>query len=223
MTILTFPTLSRTPSGASHRLRGNTQTHRSPLDATTQTLEMPGSVWEFSVRWQNLPESDWRILSAFLSELRGRAGRFAFSPAIFAPRRGTGGGVPLLGSNTPGSSLWIDGWDALAENVMLVGDWLSYQDSTGRTRLHMVTQSVNADEFGQALTFITPPVRGPGNIGDPVEVLAPTGVFLLPDDAAPEIEIRPPRLGSVTLTMVEALVAPAAPGDDGGGPPPPPD
>lgn len=207
MTILSFPTLSRTPSGASFRLRGNSQTHRSPLDGTTQTLEMPGSVWEFSVQWQSLPEADWRVLSAFLANLRGRAGRFTFSPAIFAPRRGTGAGTPVISvANDTGLDIATSGWAASAPNAFRAGDWLSYTDTGGRLRLHMATADVSATAGGAATVQLTPPVRVPGASSAPIEVVAPVGVFMLTDDAAPEVEIRAPRLGGITLTMVEALV-----------------
>jgi hypothetical protein len=207
LTILSFPTLSRTPSGASHRLRGNTQTHRSPLDGTTQTLEMPGAVWELSVRWESLPESDWRVLGAFLANLRGRQGRFTFSPAIFAPRRGTGTGTPVItAANDTGIDLNTSGWTASAPNVFLAGDWFSFTDAGGRTRLHMATADVSANAGGAATVLITPPVRLAASAGAAIQVAAPIGVFMLADDAAPEIEVRAPRLGSVTLTMVEALV-----------------
>jgi hypothetical protein len=207
LTILTFPTLSRTPSGASFRLRGNTQTHRSPLDGTTQTLEMPGAVWEISVRWESLTEADWRGLSAFLANLRGRAGRFTFSPAIFAPRRGTGTGTPvILNANDTGSDIFTSGWTASAPDVFKAGDWLSYTDTIGRTRLHMATADVSAGGGGGATVQITPPVRVAGAASAPIEVAAPIGVFMLSDDGAPEVEIRAPRLGGIAITMVEALV-----------------
>jgi hypothetical protein len=207
LTILTFPTLSRTPSGASFRLRGNTQTHRSPLDGTTQTLEMPGAVWEITVSWASLPEADWRVLSSFLANLRGRQGRFTFSPAIFAPRRGTGAGTPVIfAANDTGADIFTAGWTALAANVFRAGDWLSYTDTNGRTRLHMATADVTAGGGGGATVPITPPVRVPGAASAPIEVVVPVGVFMLLEDVSPDMEIRAPRLGGVTLSMVEALV-----------------
>lgn len=205
MTILTFPTIRR-PSGASYRLRGNTQTHRSPLDGTTQTLEMPGAVWELTVSWENLSGDDQRVLAAFLAQLRGAAGRFYYSPAAWQPRRATGGGTPLInGASQSGASLVTDGWSASVQ-VMRAGDWLSYDDTSGRRRLHMVTADVSSNGSGQTTLAITPPIRRAAADNAAVEVAAPSGVFRLPDDAAPEMSIRPPMLGSVTMTMVEALI-----------------
>ena len=205
MTILTFPTIRR-PSRASYRLRGNTQTHRSPLDGTEQTLEMPGAVWELTVSWESLDATDTRILAAFLADLRGAAGRFYYSPAVWSPRRAAGGGAPVVnGAGQSGAALITDGWTPSGQ-VALAGDWLSFDDALGRRRLHMATATAAANGSGQATIAITPPIRRAPSDNAPVEVAAPSGVFRLPTDDAPEMQLRPPMLGSVTLTMVEALV-----------------
>lgn len=205
MTILTFPTIRR-PSRASYRLRGNTQTHRSPLDGTEQTLEMPGAVWELTVSWESLDTTDTRVLAAFLADLRGASGRFYYSPAAWSPRRATGGGTPVVnGAGQSGAALITDGWTPSGQ-VALAGDWLSFDDSLGRRRLHMVTATAVANGSGQATLAITPPIRRAPADNAPVEVVAPSGVFRLPTDDAPEMQLRPAMLGSVTLTMVEALV-----------------
>ena len=205
MTILTFPTIRR-PSGASYRLRGNTQTHRSPFDGTVQTLEMPGAVWELTVSWESLNSDDMRVLAAFLADLRGTAGRFYYSPATWSPRRATGGGSPLInGASQSGSTLATDGWTASAQ-VMRAGDWLSYTDTSSRRRLHMVTADTSASGTGAASLPITPPIRRAGADNAAINVATPSGVFRLPDDAAPEMQLKPPMIGSVTLTMVEALI-----------------
>lgn len=209
MTILTFPTLSRTPSNLSYRLRGNSQTHRSPLDGTTQTLEMPGSVWEFTVTWESLQEPDWRTLGAFLSRLRGRAGRFTFSPAIFAPRRGvaTSPGTPIFYSAPATGEVFVtEGWTPLTGVGTEVGDWMSYVDASGRQRLHLSVEAFLVQGTGRCSHRFTPTMRSPPILGQPLEVVAPVGVFMLTDDGAPEMAVRPPRLGAVTLTMQEALV-----------------
>ncbi len=205
MTILTFPTIRR-PSSASYRLRGNTQTHRSPLDGTVQTLEMPGANWELTVSWESLNSDDMRVLAAFLADLRGTAGRFYYSPATWAPRRAAGGGSPLInGAAQSGSTLATDGW-SFAVQVMRAGDWLSYTDTSGRRRLHMVTADTSSTGGGAASLPITPPIRRAGGDNAAIDVATPSGVFRLPTDDAPEMQLRPPMLGAASLTMVEALV-----------------
>lgn len=205
MTLLAFPTI-RGVSRAAYRLRGNTQSHRSPLDGTVQTLEMPGAVWELTVSWETLEAADTRRLAAFLASLRGGAGRFLYSPAAWAPRRALGAGTPVVaGAGQAGLLLATTGW-APGAQVMLAGDWLSFDDTLGRRRLHMVTADVTANGSGTASLPITPPIRRAPADGAAVEVLAPAGVFRLPSDEAPEMTIRPPMLGAVTLTMLEALI-----------------
>lgn len=388
MTILTFPTIRR-PSGASYRLRGNTQSHRSPLDGTEQTLEMPGAVWELTASWESLGTDDQRVLAAFLADLRGGAGRFTYSPAVWTPRRATGGGTPLVnGGGQTGKQIITDGWtgeamanlvrfsadfdaiywtknnstispnaiaapdgtltaDKLIENTATgshdvrrivavaatdslytlsayvrpaertlielrfygpdalgvsaffnlgtgtltsvsgsyteasgaivaagggwfrasltartnsaattlesvlrlnaagpvstylgdgtsgvhiwgaqlelgaaataytppysvfaarAGDWLSFDDISGRRRLHMVTADAMANTSGQATLSITPPIRRSPLDNAALDFTTPSGVFRMPSDDAPEMSIRPPMLGALTLTMVEALV-----------------
>jgi len=204
MPVLTFPTIRR-PSEAAEKLIGLTQTHESPFDGTMQTLEMPGARWEFTVTWQTLSPDDRRELSAFLARLRGRAGRFTYGP-IWSPRRATGGGVPVInGAGQSGEVLSTIGWTANAQ-AMRAGDWLSYVDLGGRQRLHQVVADASANPSGIAALTISPPIRRAGSNGAAVEIAAPVGAFMLPQDEAPGLNIRPPSFGQVTITMREALV-----------------
>jgi hypothetical protein len=144
-------------------------------------------------------------MAAFLSSLRGMAGRFFFSPAQWSPRRATGGGAPVIdGDFQAGTTLATRGWTALGQ-AMLAGDWLSYVDTRGRRRLHMVVADASADAAGLAALLVTPPIRRAGADGVAVDVVAPAGVFMLPQDEAPQMNIRAPSLGQVTITMQEAL------------------
>lgn len=204
MPVLTFPTIRR-PSEAAEKLIGLTQTHESPFDGTMQTLEMPGARWEFTVTWQTLSPDDRRELSALLARLRGRAGRFTYGP-IWSPRRATGGGVPVInGAGQSGEVLSTSGWTPSVQ-VMRAGDWLSYVDLGGRQRLHQVVADASANASGIAALTISPPIRRAGSNGAAVEIAAPIGTFMLPQDEAPSLNIRPPSFGQVTITMREALI-----------------
>lgn len=203
MTVLTFPAIRR-PSEASERLLGLTQTHESPFDGTMQTLEMPGARWEFTITWQTLSSDDRREMAAFLARLRGRAGRFTYGP-FWSPRRATGGGTPVInGAGQSGEVLSTTGWAANAQ-VMRAGDWLSYVDTAGRRRLHQVVADATANASGVAALTISPPIRRAGADLAAVEIAAPIGTFMLPQDEAPGLNIRAPSLGQVTITMREAL------------------
>ena len=201
---ISLPAIRR-PAEAAERLIGLTQTHESPFDGTLQTLEMPGARWELTATWPTLGPDDRRLMAAFLASLRGRAGRFAFSPAQWSPRRATGGGAPVInGDFQVGGALSTRGWTALAQ-VMRAGDWLSYVDTRGRRRLHLVLADASADAAGVAALSISPPIRRAGADGAVVDVVAPAGVFMLPQDEAPQLSIRAPSFGQVTITMREAL------------------
>jgi hypothetical protein len=204
MTILAFPTLTRGTGQFSFRLRGLTQTHSSPFDGTTQTLTQPGARWAVSATWPSLMESDRRTMEAFLASLLGRAGRFTFGP-IHAPRRATGTGTVLVnGGSQTGSTLNVDGFGA-SHQAFVVGDFLSYVDPAGRSRLHMATATVAANGSGEAAVAIVPPLRTSPANNAAVEIVAPLGVFMLTDDEF-GLTTRPPLIGSVSLEMVEALV-----------------
>lgn len=201
---ISLPAIRR-PAEASERLIGLTQTHESPFDGTVQTLEMPGARWELTATWPTLGADDRRLMAAFLASLRGRAGRFSFSPAQWSPRRATGGGSPVInGDFQTGATLSTRGWTALAQ-VMRAGDWLSYVDTRGRRRLHLVLADASADGNGAAVLSISPPIRRAGADGAAVDVVTPAGVFMLPQDEAPGLNTRAPSFGQVTITMREAL------------------
>lgn len=204
MTILTFPTLTRAPSNVYWRLRNLTQSHSSPFDGTTQTLAQPGARWAATITWQTLGEADRRALDAFLANLGGRAGRFTYSPAVYAPRRGAGTGTILIrGGSQSGSELDVDGFGA-ADQAFAIGDFLSYADPSGRHRLHMATATTAANGSGEADVPIAPPIRVAGADNAAVEITTPLGVFMLASDEV-GLTTRPPLLGSVTLEIEEAL------------------
>jgi hypothetical protein len=199
-----FPTIVN-PSEMSWRLRARTQTHTSPLDGTIQTLVLPGARWEASVSWRTLSLADSRTLDAFIASLGGVAGRFFYGP-VHAPRRATGGGSPVInGASQTGSTLSTRGWSANAQ-AFLVGDWLSYSDTTGRRRLHQVTANVTANASGIASVPIAPALRRSGADGAAITISTPTGVFMLASDEEGQLSVRAPLLGAMTLNIVEAII-----------------
>jgi hypothetical protein len=199
-----FPVIVN-PSEMSWRLRARTQTHTSPFDGTVQTLALPGARWEASVSWRTLSIADSRTLAAFISSLGGVAGRFFYGP-VHAPRRATGSGSPVInGASQTGSTLSTRGWSANAQ-AFLVGDWLSYTDTTGRRRLHQVTANVTANSSGVASVPIAPALRRSGADGAAVTITAPTGVFMLASDEEGQLSVRAPLLGAMTLNIVEAII-----------------
>jgi hypothetical protein len=68
----------------------------------------------------------------------------------------------------------------------------------------VATAAANAS--GIAALTISPPIRRAGANNGAVEIAAPIGAFMLPQDEAPSLNIRPPSFGQVTITMREALI-----------------
>ncbi len=91
MTVLTPPPVFGLPSRFSFAPIANTQSGgRSPFDGTEQWIRQPGERWGAQLAWEGLTQDEWRPLLAFLTQLGGRAGRFAWSPATLMPRRAAG-------------------------------------------------------------------------------------------------------------------------------------
>ncbi|MDQ1081451.1 hypothetical protein [Pseudoroseomonas cervicalis] len=205
MAILQFPTGIARPAGLSWLPRANTQSHTSPLDGTTQTLQMPGMRWVVTLTWEDLKPEHWRILGAFIAQLGGQAGRFTYGP-WHAPRTAPGVGAPVVdGAGQAGDLLVTRGWPNFTR-VFNTGDWLSYPDAQGRPMLHQVVANSSSNGTGQAATRLAPPLRRPGADGAAVEVVNPVGVFMLASDDDGEIRFRKPVRASTSLQLVEALV-----------------
>jgi len=206
MTILAFPTSVPAPNTMSFGLAANTQSGgRSPFDGTEQTLELPGARWVAELRWHDLDAVEQRILKAFVVSLRGRAGRFTWSPIVKFPRRGTAGGsgAVIFGPGQTGSTLVTGQWSpGLA---LAAGDILGYQDPTGRSMLHMATADAVSDGTNPVSISISPPIRRSPPNGAPLNIDTPSPVWRLQrDDVMADFE--PGEHGfAVTLPIEEAI------------------
>lgn len=198
-----FPSSLLQPSGAEFSLIGNTQVQTSPLDGTQQTLEMPGARWEFTISWEFLPEDHMRVLSAFLSSLRGRGRKFLWAPTRFYARKGVATGTPLvMGANQSGNLLATDGWTSSGVAYQ-AGDWIAVRDQAGRQWLHMLEEDAAA-AGGIATLKITPPIRRAPLDNEPIVLATAWGRWQLTDDRTPPIQLRPPLSGAVAVTFREA-------------------
>ncbi|MBK1656842.1 phage head spike fiber domain-containing protein [Paracraurococcus ruber] len=145
MPIVAFPAAIRNPNSIRFGLAANTQSGgRSPFDGTEQTLALPGAKWAAEVRWNTLPEAQWRIMQAFLAGLRGRAGRFTWGPTHM-PRKGDGGadsvGRRVLSGSQTGGTLLVTGFDG-GSFAFRAGDIFGWTGPDGRPQLRMVTDDV---------------------------------------------------------------------------------
>lgn len=189
----------------------------SPFDKSEQTLEMPGGKWVARLQFDGLDLAEGRRLSAFVNGLRGRAGRFWWSPPAW-PQRGTSIANNLSArifvANQTGVLLQTTGWRTLQPNIFLPGDLLSWLDPNGRPQLHQVTgdgalpdpnfAGTPSDATGYCSFRVSPPIRRSPNINAALNITAPTGVFKLVKDQVPP-SFGGGMYGSCTIDIEEAI------------------
>lgn len=205
MPTLAFPTGIYPPSSVNWKPRSNSLTFRSPLDGTVQTLELPGTVWTATVSWNTLPTAQWRVLQAFIAQLRGAAGRFYYGPPHATTRQATGSiGTPVVqAAGQTGNALAIQGSGA-SQTIFLAGDFIAYDTAVGR-QLHVITANVLTNGSGQSSLPIEPPIRVSPAAGAAIIHNSPTCVMRLIDDDVGDMAIRPGPLAALTLDMIEAF------------------
>lgn len=199
MTILTFPGIIANKMEWS--LRSNTQTFSSPLSRTVQTLELPGSHWIATLRFNRLIEDEQRLLMAFLVRLRGESGRFYLYDHSLPSPRGIGTGTPLVdGASQTGSTINTKGWTVSQTNIMKAGDWMEFNGE-----LKMVVEDVNSDAGGLAAITFEPPFRSSPADNATITVNQAPAIMRLKDDGQTRWSQRPGTLGSFTITAIESF------------------
>ena len=199
MTTLTFPSL--VPQSCEWALVSNTQAHRSPLNGTVQTLELPGSRWAATLRFDNLNQADTRTMVAFLAKLRGRAGRFYLYDHSLAAPRGIATGTPLVkGASQTGASLITDGWTISQTGILKAGDYIGVNGE-----LKIVTADVNSDGIGDATLSIEPPLRSSPADNAAITVTRPTCTMMLADDDQTKWSTQPGFWSGMVISCVEVF------------------
>lgn len=121
----------------------NTQVSTSPLSGDVKTLELPGARWRVRMSFNDLEPEETRPLLAWLSDLRGSAGRFLvydFSHAI--PRGGT---ISANYSVTTRSTITLS---SVTGGGLQVGDLFSIRPAGSTVpELKMVTQIMSANVY----------------------------------------------------------------------------
>lgn len=202
MSILTFPTLpsGTVPNAVTFSLVPNTQAFSSPLDQSTQTVELPGARWTFSLQYPPLDAADARVLKAFLAQLRGMAGRFYLWDHSQPVPRGAVGGSPVVnGAGQSGASLVTSGWSA-NRTVLKVGDYFQVGGE-----LKIVTADVVSNGSGAATITFEPPLRTSPSNGVAIVTTKASAVFRLVDDKQDRMQVSPGKWHDVSLEGVEAF------------------
>jgi len=198
--ILTFPTIRI--AQASFGLRSNTQEHRSPFSGAVQTLELPGAVWQASLTLRGLSSSECRALSAWLVQLRGRAGRFYLHDHSHPGPAGVASGVPVVsGAGQTGNQLVTSGWTPNTAGILKAGDYIQIG-----SELKMVVADAASNGAGAATLQIEPPIRTSPASGSLIVTAQASCVMMLADDEQTRWATRPPLRSDLTLNCVEALL-----------------
>jgi hypothetical protein len=202
MSTLNLPTLERSkPSLMRFSLLHNTQTFESPLNRTTQTLELPGARWYAEIEWPNLSEADARAMKAFFAALHGAAGRFYLGDLSHTSPSGTALGAPLVkGSSQTGSTLVTDGWTPNQSALLLPGDYIGVNGE-----LKIITASCASNANGESTIIFAPSLRSAPADNAAITVSAPTCTMRLKDDEQDQVQFDPERRPTVRLTGIEVF------------------
>ncbi len=200
MSILTFPDIL--PRAAEWSLRSNTQSFRSPLSGTVQTLELPGAIWQATLSFARLPQDRARELAAFLVRLRGEAGRFYLYDHSLPAPRGSASGVPVVaGAGQTGATLATSGWTPGVAGILKAGDYIGLGDE-----LKMVVADADSDVGGLATLTIEPPLRQSPADASLIITVQPVCIMKLTGDQAAKWSTVSPLRSSFTIECEEALV-----------------
>lgn len=203
MTVYTLPTIEATD--LKWTLASNTQVFSSWATGTVQRRELPGARWTATVSMKNMPPEKHRLWMATLAQLRGMSGSCYLSPSFAFPRRGAGGGTPLVnGASQTGNTLNVDGGPLSTTAWLKVGDYFSFTNGVGDTELKIVVSAdVNTDGTGAATITFEPPIRSAPADDAPIEIDAPTAIMRLLDDNQAAFNIRSPYLGDTSIQFIE--------------------
>lgn len=185
---------------------------RSNYDRSEQIIALPGARWQARLTFRGLDRAEHREAAAFIAAQQGRVGIFRWSPPAMPPR-GTwvaDAALPRIdGATQTGRALQLKGLLASRPAVFKPGDLLSFNDLTGRMRLHKVLgtsgllAAISTDASGRAGMLIAPPLRRSPADNTLLE-WAPSGTFRLARDSNP-FEYAEGMYGDVTVELEEVL------------------
>lgn len=161
MATTSFPNII--PSNVSFGIKYNTQINVSSLSGSIQTIEIPGARWVANLAFNDLEDTEGRVLAAYLAELRGASGRFYLYDHSHASPRGTNlasGTVLVSGASQVGNTLITSGWTINETGILLKGDYIEI----GVKELKIITIDANSDGSGLSTLTFDPPIRtSPGD------------------------------------------------------------
>jgi len=182
-------------------LIAKTQTFRSPLDGTVQTLEMTGARWQAKYELPPMTRAQAAAWIDFLTELHGRTGRFhGFDPDARTPRGTALGNPRVAGAGQGGKSLFVDGWIEIETGLLLPGDYFEVN-----SELKLVTAQADSDSAGETLVAFTPPLRASPADNAVVTVDNPKATMMLADHTPAISDAGRASIYGISFSAVEAF------------------
>ena len=198
MAILTFPSVSA--DSESWSMVANTQIFTSPLNGATQTSSLPGARWGATLTYTNRDGVEAKRLQAFLTALRGRAGRFYLSPHDSTPNGTAAGSGVVNGASQSGGALVTSGWGISQALLFAAGDYIEVNGE-----LKQISTDVASDISGNAtLTFSPDMNQSPPN-GAQIISTNPRAVMRLEDDDQSQWSFQSPVIYAISFSCVEAI------------------
>lgn len=213
-TFATYEGSPMIPDNVTWTLRYNTMVHSSSLNGYTQTYELPGARWVARMDYTNLSRAETETLIAWLSRLRGMAGRFYLydfsSPTTINGLSGVLGSVTSANTNLEDSYFTGTGLTDLE-----IGDNVSLTDDNGYYELKKIVDIQGSNYY------IAPGWRRPvSEYASTYNSIragsgALTKMMLDSDDQATKAVQSKLLLGSVSISCVEIF---SSSGSGGGEP-----
>lgn len=160
-------------------------TGMSPFTNEEQVQVHPGELWSFTLRLPKMTPAEAGPWQGTLLALNGQEGSILLGHPTKETPLGSVDGAPLVdGAGQSGRTLQTKGWTPDASGVLLRGDMIGL--GSGLTsRMHMITEDVNADPAGDAAISIWPRLRYSPADSAPIVTSNVVGLFKLMRNAMP--------------------------------------
>ncbi len=178
----------------------NTAINESPVNRSTETLELSGARIEGYLSWDKLNEDEEKQLQSWIASLRGAAGRFFVPHYRYLKPQGDVSGTPIVSADLQyGAKIGVK--DLLPnQTAWIEGDWVSINDE-----LKIVTADCLSNGLGFGELTFEPPLRQVVNQGEAIMYNRPHGIFRLKDDKQGSLALRRDKPGKIKVEIVEAF------------------
>lgn len=180
--------------------RNNVGGPRSPWTFAREVQEFSGQQWTMTIQTRNMRDSEARRLNAFLTSLRGSAGKFRCGDPFRSIPAGRALGAPVVAVATVGAqTLTVTGFRANVLAQLMPDDYIQIG-----SRLYAILHQVDSDASGNATLTVWPDLRETYSASDPVTMLNPRGLWQVVDNST-TIQRDINGRGSMTISCEEAL------------------